>query len=79
MDPIGGSFWGPFGARDGGPGRPKLVFFWPGQRSTVFLLSGGRWGCFWELFGTTFWHLEISFVDDFEKVFVIVRRALNGI
>ena len=39
------------------------------------MLSGSRCGCFWEVFGVTFGHLENSFVDDFDNVFVFVRRA----
>ena len=66
---------GPFGVRDGGPGRPKLVFFQARQRPSVFLSSGALWGCFWKVFGTTFRYLEIFFVNDFEKVLLFVRCA----
>ena len=76
--PFRGPLWGPFGVRDGGPGRPKLVFFWPRQRLSVFLVPGGVWGCFWEAFGPLFWCLEMSFVDEFEKIRVFVR-CVNSI
>ena len=59
----------------GHPAAQNWFSFWSGEPSIVFLLSGGRRGCFWEVFGVTFAHLEISFVDDFDKVFVFVRRA----
>ena len=52
--PFGGPLWVPFGARDGGPGRSKLVFFWPRQRLSDFLVSGGLWGCFCVVFGPFF-------------------------
>ena len=74
--PFRGPLWGPFGARDGGPGRSKLVFFWSWQRLTDFLVPGGVWGCFWEAFGPLFWCLEMSFVDEFEKIRVFVRCGL---
>ena len=73
--PFGGRILRPFGVRDGGPGRSKLVFFLAGQRPSVFLPSGALWGCFWEVFGTTSGYLEIFFVNDFEKVLVFVRCA----
>ena len=50
-----GSVWrsnlGSFGVRDGGPGCPKLFFFWFGEPSSVFLLwdaSGGDLGRYLE-------------------------------
>ena len=74
--PFGGSIWGSFGVRDGGPSRPKFVFFHARQRPSVFLPSGALWGCFWEVFGTTSGYLEIFFVNDFEKILVFVHPRL---
>ena len=72
---FGGPIWGPSACAMGDPAAQNWFSFWSGERSIVFLLSGGGWGCFWEVFGVTFGHLKISFVDDLDKVFVFVRRA----
>ena len=44
LAPFGGSLWGPFVARDGGPGRPKVVFFSHWQRLIDFWIPSGDWG-----------------------------------
>ena len=56
MAPFGGPIWGPLGARDGGPVRPKLVYFCSRQRLSDFLLSGGLWDSFWVVFRCLFWY-----------------------
>ena len=77
--PFGGSLWGPFVARDGGPGRPKVFFF--SHLGSVWVIlwfqvgSGAALGWYLDLF---FGYLEMSFVDDFEKVLVFVR-CVNSI
>ena len=76
--PFGGPLWGPFGARDGGPGRPKLVFFLSRHRLSDFwfqMVSGAAFGRRLDLF---FGCLEMSFVDDFDKILVFVR-CVNSI
>ena len=74
LAPFGGPIWGPLGARDGGPGRPKLFFFYgPGSVRMFFcfqMVSGAAFGQYLDIF---FGYLEMSFMDDFEKELVFVR------
>ena len=80
LAPLGGPIWAPFGARDGGPGRPKSIFVLrPQQRPRDLfcfqVVSGVAFGSYLDVF---FGYLEMYFMDGFEKALVFVR-CVNSI
>ena len=67
-----------FACATGDPAAQNWFFYRLGQRLSDSLVPGGVWECFWVVFGPLFGYLEMSFVDDFEKILVFVR-CVNSI